>query len=82
MDEKSFKKPPEKKIPPHIKRKTFRNFRKQFLIELKWKCDQIKCALEEHPELQNSLPISPIAAVTAKIEQLASKDRLCYDCLY
>ena len=76
MDEKSFKKPPEKKISPHIKRRIFRNFRKQFLIELKWKCDQRKCALEEHPELQNSSPISPIAAVTEKIEQLASKDKL------
>ena len=73
MNEKSFKKLPENKISPHIKRRTFRNFRKQFLIELKWKCDQIKYALEEHPELQNS---SPIPAVTAKIEQLASKNRL------
>ena len=76
MNENSFKRPPEKKISPHIKRKTFRNLRRQFLIELKWKCNQIKCTLEEDPELQNNLPISPIVAVTAKIEQLASKDRL------
>ena len=76
LNEDSFLRPPEKKITPHIKRKNFAKFRQLFVIELKWKCEQLRLSIDAEAGLQQNPSMLPIAAVITRIEQLACKDRL------
>ena len=46
------------------------------MIELKWKCEQLRLSIDADPRLQKYPPMLPITAVTARIEQLVCKDKL------
>jgi len=76
VGENSVKRPKERKRTPHEIRKSFRNLRREWLIELKWKCTQRKQWLEKEGMFEKVTPFLPIAAVTARIEQLASTEKL------
>ena len=76
LDEKTFKGPSKLVLAPHQKHIKMRNYRKEFLIELKWKCSQRKKTLEDNNSFENLDPVSPIATITMRIQQLASKDKL------
>ena len=76
LDENSFKPPSKPMVTPHKRRIKMRNYRKEFLIELKWKCSQRRKTLESNNSFEKVEPLLPIAAMKMRIEQLASKDKL------